>query len=215
MTPRWGITIPFQTVPLSEHASWLAQLADLGYTDAWTAEAGPTDGFTPLALAAAWEPRLRLGTAIVPVYLRGAGLLAQTAAAIVPVYLRGPGLLAQTAAAMAEAAPPRFALGVGASSPVIVKQWNGLRFDRPYARARDTIRFLRATDATRRRLGSGWLGPPARGPVRPAGATCPRGRAGATSRTTLRQGCPGKSRPPRGAYGRTGRSGRLRPPAPP
>ena len=125
MPQRWGMSIPFDTVPLSEHASWLGELADLGYTDVWSAEAGGTDGFTPLALAAAWEPRLRLGTAIVP------------------VYLRGPGLLAHTAAAMAEAAPHRFALGLGTSSPVIVEQWNRLSFDRPYARARDTLRFLR------------------------------------------------------------------------
>ncbi|MGZ4617789.1 MAG: LLM class F420-dependent oxidoreductase [Frankiaceae bacterium] len=125
MPQRWGMSIPFDTVPLSEHAPWLSELAGLGYTDVWSAEAGGTDGFTPLALAAAWEPRLRLGTAIVP------------------VYLRGPGLLANTAAAMAEAAPHRFALGLGTSSPVIIEQWNGLSFDRPYARARDTIRFLR------------------------------------------------------------------------
>ena len=61
-----------------------------------------------------------------------------------PSIFAGPGLLAQTAAAMAEAAPHKFALGLGTSSPVIVEQWNGLDFDRPYARARDTVRFLRA-----------------------------------------------------------------------
>lgn len=39
MTPRWGMTIPFDTVPLTEHAVWLGELADLGYTDVWSAEA--------------------------------------------------------------------------------------------------------------------------------------------------------------------------------
>ncbi len=120
------MTIPFDNLPLSEHADALRELADLGYTDVWSSEAGATDGFTPLALAAAWSPSLRLGTAIIP------------------AYLRGPALLAQTVAAMAETAPGRFCLGVGTSSNVIVERWNGMAFDKPYQRVRDTVRFLRA-----------------------------------------------------------------------
>ena len=30
---RWGITVPFDGVPLSEHREWYAEAADLGYTD--------------------------------------------------------------------------------------------------------------------------------------------------------------------------------------
>jgi probable F420-dependent oxidoreductase len=63
--------------------------------------------------------------------------------AIVPAFTRGPGVIAQTAAAMAEAAPGGFACGVGASSAVIVERWNAAAFDRPYARTRDLVRFLR------------------------------------------------------------------------
>src|SRR4051812_46889810 len=126
MTQRWGMTVPFDTVPLADHADWFRELADLGYTDAWSSEAQANDGFTPLALAAAWEPRLHLGNAIVP------------------VYLRGPALLAQTVGALAEAAPGRFTLGLGTSSNVIVERWNGLSFASPYQRTRDTVRFLRA-----------------------------------------------------------------------
>src|ERR1700712_4553411 len=125
VTDRWGMTIPFDGIPLAEHAEVLRELADLGFTDVWSSEANGTDAFTPLALAAAWEPRLRLGTAIVP------------------AYLRGPALLAQTVAAMAEAAPGRFLLGICTSSNVIVERWNGMRFEKPYQRVRDTIRFLR------------------------------------------------------------------------
>lgn len=44
---------------------------------------------------------------------------------------------------MSQAAPGRFALGLGSSSNVIVERWNGLSFDEPYLRTRDTIRFLR------------------------------------------------------------------------
>ena len=44
---------------------------------------------------------------------------------------------------MAEAAPGRFALGVGTSSNVIVERWNGIPFEEPYKRTRDLVRFLR------------------------------------------------------------------------
>ena len=123
---RYGITVPFDDVPLAEHPAWYERLAALGYTDVWTGESNGADGFTPLALAASARPHLRLGTAVVP------------------VYTRGPGLLAMQAATMAELAPGRFALGIGSSSDVIVERWNATPFADPYRRVRDTVRFLRA-----------------------------------------------------------------------
>ncbi|WP_326954757.1 LLM class F420-dependent oxidoreductase [Amycolatopsis sp. NBC_01286] len=123
---RWGLTIPLTGVPLTAHRELVEQLPDLGYTDAWTAETAGTDAFTPLVLASQWAPQLRLGTAIVP------------------VYTRGPGLLAMQAATVAELAPGRFVLGIGASSPVIVSNWNAAPFEAPFARSRDSLRFLRS-----------------------------------------------------------------------
>jgi probable F420-dependent oxidoreductase len=123
---RFGITIPFEGVPLLEQRSLFESLPDLGYTDVWSAESNANDAFTPLALASVWAPSLRLGTSIVP------------------VYTRGPATLAMSAATMAAAAPGRFVLGVGSSSNVIVERWNAIDFDRPYQRVRDTVRFLRA-----------------------------------------------------------------------
>lgn len=123
---RHGITIPLASAGnLAEQKQVIQSLPDLGYTDAWSSESFATDGFTPLALASAWAPQLRLGVAIAP------------------VFTRGPALLAQTAASLAQAAPGRFVLGVGASSNVIVSRWNATEFDRPYQRVRDTVRFLR------------------------------------------------------------------------
>ena len=121
---RWGITVPFD-VPLHDHRQWFELLAELGYTDVWTGEADGLDGFSPLLLAAAWTSSLRLGSAVIP------------------AYTRGPAVLAQSAAAVAEAAPGRFALGIGTSSDVIVGRWNDIGFIEPYRRARDTLRFLR------------------------------------------------------------------------
>jgi probable F420-dependent oxidoreductase len=128
----WGVTVPLDGVPLAGHPELYRELADAGYTDLWSTESNGADGFTPLALAAAAEPRLRLGTAIVS------------------SFTRGPALLAQSAAAMAAAAPGRFVLGLGASSDVIVQGWNGIAFDKPYSRTRDVLRFLRAALAGER-----------------------------------------------------------------
>jgi probable F420-dependent oxidoreductase len=125
MYGQWGLTVPLAGVPLGVHAPLLAELADIGYTDVWSSEVAGTDAFTPLALASTWAPTLRLGTAIVP------------------VFTRGPGLLAMTAAALAEAAPGRFRLGIGASSPVVVQDWNAQSYADPFGRTRDTLRFLR------------------------------------------------------------------------
>jgi probable F420-dependent oxidoreductase len=126
MPTRWGMTVPLGGVPLADHAAVFAALTDAGFTDLWSSEVAGTDAFTPLTLAAAWQPRAHLGTAIAP------------------VFTRGPGLLAMTAAALAEAAPGRFQLGIGASSPVIVDDWNAAEFTDPFARSRDMLRFLRA-----------------------------------------------------------------------
>jgi alkanesulfonate monooxygenase SsuD/methylene tetrahydromethanopterin reductase-like flavin-dependent oxidoreductase (luciferase family) len=118
----YGLTIPLSGVPLHKQRETIEGLADLGYTDVWSAESDGADAFTPLALAAAWEPRLRLGTAIVP------------------AFTRAPACLAQSVAAMADAAPGRFAFGIGSSSNVIVERWNGVPFVEPYKRVRDMVR---------------------------------------------------------------------------
>jgi probable F420-dependent oxidoreductase len=128
----WGITVPLTGVPLPAHADLVRALPGFGYTDVWSAETNGTDAFVPLALASVWEPTLRLGTAIVP------------------VFTRGPALIAMSAAALAAAAPGRFVLGLGASSPVIVGNWNGLDFDEPYRRTRDVLRVVKAALAGER-----------------------------------------------------------------
>ena len=132
----WGLTIPLEGLPLPAHADVIRALPGLGYTDVWSSEVNGPDAFTPLALASAWEPTLRLGTAIVP------------------AFTRGPALIAMSAATMAAAAPGRFVLGLGSSSPAIVGDWNGLDFVEPYRRTRDVLRFVRAALAGERVDGS-------------------------------------------------------------
>jgi probable F420-dependent oxidoreductase len=118
--------VPLDRRPLGEQRELYEEAAALGYTDFWSSEASGADGFTPIALAAAWTPSVRLGTAIVP------------------SFTRGPATLAMCVATMAEAAPGRFVFGLGSSSDVIVERWNGITFAEPYKRNRDMLRFLRA-----------------------------------------------------------------------
>jgi len=126
MTARYGITFPLTGGSVAQQREWVKEIEDLGYTDLWSAETDATDALIPLALASQWSSTLRFGTAIIP------------------VYTHGPASLASQTATMDQAAPGRFVLGIGSSSNVIVERWNGITFEKPYQRVRDTIRFLRA-----------------------------------------------------------------------
>jgi probable F420-dependent oxidoreductase len=123
--PRWGLTLPFPGVPLAEHEPLVRRAEAAGFQDLWSAETSGHDGFTPLALAAAWTRTARLGTGVVGVFTRGRALLAQHAAAL------------------ADASGGRFVLGIGSSSDVIVERWNGIPFARPRSRVQATLEALR------------------------------------------------------------------------
>jgi probable F420-dependent oxidoreductase len=121
---RWGLTLPLPGLTLADHEELVRRAETAGYTDLWTGETAGPDGFTPLALSAAWTERARLGTGIVG------------------VFQRGPALLAQQAAALADASRGRFVLGIGSSSDRIVEGWNGIPFERPLSKVRETLDFL-------------------------------------------------------------------------
>jgi probable F420-dependent oxidoreductase len=129
---RWGLSLDLPGLPLPEHADVLRAAEDAGYTDGWPGEVQGHDGFTPVALAATCTERMRLGTGVVN------------------VFTRGPAVLAQHAAAMQELSEGRFCLGIGSSSNVIVERWNGIPFEKPRTRVRETVEFLRAALAGER-----------------------------------------------------------------
>jgi probable F420-dependent oxidoreductase len=132
---RYGLTLPFAGVSLPDHEPLLRRADALGYDDLWSGEATGYDGFTPLALAAAWTERVRLGTGVVN------------------PYTRGPALLAQSAAALADASGGRFVLGIGSSSDRIVERWNGIPFEKPLTRVREAVQGLRPVFAGERGAG--------------------------------------------------------------
>ena len=141
------MTIPFTDVPLDELGALVRRVEDAGYDSVWSAESTDYDGFTPLVVAAEHSERLRLATGIVN------------------VYTRGPALLAQTAAAMADVSRGRFVLGLGASSNVIVEQWNGIPYERPLARVAETVDYLRTVFAGDRGAGGFKLVSPPNQPI--------------------------------------------------
>ena len=121
---RWSLSVPLDGFTLDEHADIAREAEQLGYTDAWSFEVDGLDCFTPLA-PVALATRMRVGTAIAN------------------VFTRGPATLAVSAAGMAELAPGRFCLGIGAGSEPIVETWNGGRFERPARRVREMAEVLR------------------------------------------------------------------------
>jgi probable F420-dependent oxidoreductase len=129
---RWALTVPFTSVPLREHRALVEGAEAVGYDDLWSGETSGPDGFTPLALAAAWTERMRLGTGVVN------------------AFTRGPAVLAQHAAALQDASGGRFCLGIGSSSNVIVERWNQIPFEKPLTKVRETVEVLRAVLAGER-----------------------------------------------------------------
>jgi probable F420-dependent oxidoreductase len=99
---------------------------ELGYESLWVADtgAGP-DAYVVSAVAALATRRVRIGTAVVP------------------IYTRAPAVHAAGAGSVAQLAPGRFILGLGISSETIVDTWGGVPFRRPFTRMRETVDCLR------------------------------------------------------------------------
>jgi alkanesulfonate monooxygenase SsuD/methylene tetrahydromethanopterin reductase-like flavin-dependent oxidoreductase (luciferase family) len=134
-------------LPLPELAP-LAQRAEAaGYTDLWSAESVGYDGFAPLAVAAVATKEVRLATGIVNPFTRGRTLLAQSCATL------------------QDLSGGRFVLGLGASSNVIVEQWNGIPFEKPLRRVREMVEYLRVVLAGERGDGGFKLPAPPVAPI--------------------------------------------------
>jgi probable F420-dependent oxidoreductase len=130
--PRWALSVPIENFSLREIAEIARDAEEMGYADAWSGEVDGVDAFTPLAMISSATRTMRLGTAIAN------------------IYTRGPQALAASAAALADVAPGRFLLGLGAGSVNIVERWNGGSFVRPVTRMREMVQVLRAALAGER-----------------------------------------------------------------
>jgi probable F420-dependent oxidoreductase len=120
-----SLTVPGLTVP--ELASLAAWSESVGYRTAWTAEVAGPEAFVVATAAAGAARAMRIGVAVVP------------------AYTRTPALLAMAAGSVSQALGGRpFRLGIGSSSETIVHGWNGVPFDRPVRRVRETVEAVRA-----------------------------------------------------------------------
>jgi probable F420-dependent oxidoreductase len=106
-----------------ERADWAEEH---GFDSVWIPDGmGKMHALTLAAAVAARTSRVRICTGIVP------------------VYTHTPAVLASSAMALAQLAPGRFVLGLGASSRVMMEDWHGLSFEKPLTRVRETTQVLR------------------------------------------------------------------------
>ena len=123
-----GLAISLAPSGLSfrDNMAFAKEAEDLGYDSAWIPEVGGNDAFALGSAVGAATDRMRIGTAVVP------------------MNIRGPALLAMAASTMdAMSGGGRAVLGIGVSSPQIVTDWNQAPYDKPLRRARETIDALR------------------------------------------------------------------------
>ncbi|MGN6574499.1 MAG: LLM class F420-dependent oxidoreductase, partial [Nocardioides sp.] len=92
----------------------------------WVAEAYGYDSPTLMGYLAAKTERVQIGSAILN------------------IYSRTPGALAQTAAGLDNVSGGRAILGLGASGPQVIEGWHGMPYDKPLGRTREVVDIVRA-----------------------------------------------------------------------
>ncbi len=156
---RYGVRFENDPSLTPQDLQELGKLAeDRGYETVWVPEGGGRDSLTALATIAMKTERVRLGTGILPVYARTATNTAMGAAG------------------MAAVSGDRFILGLGVGHRPTVEGRDGVKFRRPIARLRETIRIVRgllsgdtvATEGWHFKIAAASLGgaaPPERVPI--------------------------------------------------
>lgn len=109
-----------------EAADQVAALEKAGLDTIWVAEAYGFDSPTLMGYLAAKTETVEIG------------------AAILNVYSRTPGALAQTAAGLDNVSAGRAILGLGASGPQVIEGWHGMPYDKPLGRTREVVDIVRA-----------------------------------------------------------------------
>jgi probable F420-dependent oxidoreductase len=122
---RYAISLP--VLPDMNACLDVARRAEaLGYESAWLADTGGIDPFVLAAALARTVTKMRVGIAVSP------------------AYTRTPVVFASMSASVAQLIPGRFVLGLGCSSETIVDRWNGVPFEKPLARVRETVTLVRS-----------------------------------------------------------------------
>ena len=123
---RIAVTLPVPG-PGVEATLRLARWAEEeGFDDVWFSDSGGIDALSLAAAVGVETRRVRIGTAVVP------------------VYTRTPAVFAASAYALHHACGGRFILGLGSSSQTMMEQWHGVEFAKPLTRVRETTMLVRA-----------------------------------------------------------------------
>jgi F420-dependent oxidoreductase-like protein len=109
-----------------EAADQVTALEKAGLDTVWVAEAYGFDSPTLMGYLAARTETVEIGSAILN------------------VYSRTPGALAQTAAGLDNVSGGRAILGLGASGPQVIEGWHGVPYDKPLGRTREVVEIVRA-----------------------------------------------------------------------
>ena len=109
-----------------EAADQVASWEQAGLDTVWVAEAYGFDSPTLMGYLAARTESVEIGSAILN------------------IYSRTPGALAQTAAGLDNVSGGRAVLGLGASGPQVIEGWHGMPYDKPLTRTREVVDIVRA-----------------------------------------------------------------------
>jgi probable F420-dependent oxidoreductase len=120
---RLGVTLPLG--PADEAVELAKSAVDRGYEEVWMAEVNGGDSYALAGAVAQGLPGVRIGTAVVP---------AQT---------RTPMMHAMAAMTLSQLTQGNFVLGLGISSPNIVRDWAGQPYERPLTTMREHVEVLR------------------------------------------------------------------------
>lgn len=121
----FDLLLPSRRITAPQALETARRAEERGWAGLWCSEVLGLDALALLAAAATHTTRLRLGTAIVPTSTRSVALLAMAASTV------------------AQLAPGRLHLGLGVSTPAIVRDRHDRPVDRPVAEAVGTLRVLR------------------------------------------------------------------------
>ena len=122
---RIAITLPAGP-KVADTIEFVASSERAGFTDAWFADGSPPDSLTLCAALSQRTSNIRIGVAVTP------------------VFTRTPAVLAATANALEQLMPGRFVMGLGSSSHNIVEGWNGVHFERPLTRVKETLQMVQS-----------------------------------------------------------------------
>jgi F420-dependent oxidoreductase-like protein len=109
-----------------EAADSVVALERAGLDTVWVAEAYGFDSPTLMGYLAARTETVEIGSAILN------------------VYSRTPGAIAQTAAGLDNVSGGRAVLGLGASGPQVIEGWHGVPYEKPLTRTREVVEIVRA-----------------------------------------------------------------------